>query len=64
MNDFPGVVVKQNNFMKGLELDLGDADEPQEQLLTTPRVKDHKSISKSQYIPSKTISLTNPEQHY
>jgi len=43
-------------FMKNLALDLGALDEP-EQLLTTPRVTDSKSISKSEYIPSKTVSL-------
>jgi len=38
MNDFPGVVVKQNNFMmKGLSLDLDPIEEP-EQLLVTPRM--------------------------
>jgi hypothetical protein len=46
----------QNMFMKNLALDLGALDEP-EQLLTTPRVMDSKSISKSEYIPSKTVSL-------
>ena len=44
--------------MKNLQIDLDDLDEP-EQLLTTPRVMDQKSISKSEYIPSKSVSLSN-----
>jgi hypothetical protein len=43
MKDFPGVVVKQNNFMN-LALDIDLLEE--EQLLSTPRVTDHKSIGK------------------
>lgn len=58
------MVVKQNNFMQDLDMDIMNDEDPHEQLLTTPRVMDHKSISKSEYTPSKSISLTNPENNY
>lgn len=38
MKDFPGVVVKPNNFMIDLDLDMEKEEEqPEEQLLVTPK---------------------------
>ena len=41
-------------MMKDLALDLMDEDEEPEQLITTPRVKDHKSITRME------MELTTP----
>lgn len=66
--------------MPNLQIDIDDEDEKllttprvgdnhiilkhQEEDLVTPRVQDHKSISKSEYIPSKTVSLINPNDQF